>query len=34
VVNVETLYRELEPGRPAAAAPSLFIEMGRMAGMI
>jgi hypothetical protein len=34
VVNMETLWRELEPGRSATPVPELFIEMGRLAGII
>jgi cyclase len=30
-VNVETVYRELEPGRPAATRPELFVRMARWA---
>lgn len=29
VVTVETIYRDLEPGRPAADPPTMFREMGR-----
>jgi glyoxylase-like metal-dependent hydrolase (beta-lactamase superfamily II) len=31
VVNVETAYRELEPGRPAPPPPELFLAMARWA---
>ena len=34
VVNMETLYRELDPGRTPNPVPNLFIEMGRLAGII
>lgn len=34
VVNLETLYRELEPGRAGTDVGSLFLEMGRMAGVV
>ena len=31
VVNVETVYRELEPGRPLPAPPELFLRMAHWA---
>ena len=31
VINVETLYRELDPARPAASRPELFLRMARWA---
>jgi hypothetical protein len=34
VVNMETLYRELDPGRSTTPVPDLFIEMGKLAGII
>ena len=34
VVNMETLYRELEPGRESTPVPALFIEMGKLAGIL